>query len=166
MGCFAWGPAFADELASEGPSALSGRSLEVSNPHTRITCFWRPRITVGDVYWTPDFTVRADGKLTSDYYYRLYARAEFDAFTEESDADNAVARVGARLASNVFDWTATVGYENRYSYAGVFEERLFTGHDLITTLWRTIDFNGVSLSPGALLTYRFADVDESAALPL
>jgi hypothetical protein len=120
-----------------------------------------PSATQSDVYWTPDITIRADGRLTSDIYYRIYARGDFDAFTDESDADNSVARAGARLATNISDWTASIAYENRYSFGGIFQDRLFMGHDVIGSIWRTLDWSWISLSPGALLNYRFADVDES-----
>jgi hypothetical protein len=123
--------------------------------------FLVPSDTQSDFYWTPDITIRADGKLTSDIYYRIYARGEFDAFTDESDANNSVARVGARLSGYVFDWVASVAYENRYSFGGVFEDRFFTGHDVIGSIGQTYDLGWASLSPGGLITYRFADVDES-----
>jgi hypothetical protein len=114
-----------------------------------------------DVYWTPDISIRGDGKLTSDIYYRIYARGDFDAFTNESDADNSVARIGVRLATNVFDWTASIAYENRYAFGSIFDDRLFTGHDVIGSMLTSVDWSWISFSPGALLTYRFADVDES-----
>lgn len=114
-----------------------------------------------DFYGTPDITIRADGKLTSGIYYRFYARGEFDAFNDETDANNAVARVGARLSGELFDWTASIAYENRYSFDGIFQERLFTSHDVIGSVTRSFDCGLATLSPGGLLTYRFADVAES-----
>lgn len=113
-----------------------------------------------DVYWTPDITLRLDGRLTSDVYYRLYARGEFDAFNDETDANNADARLGVRLSRDIFDWNASLGYENRYGYVGIFDDRLFRGHDLIGTVSRDFELGWATLSPGGLLTYRFADVDE------
>lgn len=114
-----------------------------------------------DFYWTPDITIRADGKLTSDIYYRVYARGEFDAFSDETDANNSVARIGARLSGEVVDWTVALAYENRYSFGGIFEDRFFTGHDVIGSVGRTFDWGALTLSPGGLLTYRFADVEEA-----
>lgn len=123
--------------------------------------FLTPTDRDGDFYWNPDISIRADGQLTSDIYYRIYARGEFDAFSNETGANNSVARVGARLSGDILDWTASLAYENRYSFGGIFEDRLVTGHDIIGSVGRFFEWNGVSLSPGGLLTYRFADVDEA-----
>ncbi len=70
-------------------------------------------------------------------------------------------RIGARLSTDIFDWTAALAYENRYSFGGIFENRVFTGHDVIGSVGRTFDWGALTLSPGGLLTYRFADVEEA-----
>ena len=133
-------------------------SLEASSTDN---AFLTPSDRRSDVYWNPDITIRADGSLTSEIYYRLYARVEFDAFSEETGANSSVARVGARLTRDIGGWIGALAYENRYSYGGVFEERFFTGHDVIGSVGRSFDFGWVNLSPGGLLTYRFADVAKS-----
>ena len=123
--------------------------------------FFTPSDRRSDVYWAPDVTVRLDGALTPDIYYRVYARMEIDAFSDETDANNSVARVGARLSRDVFDWTASLIYENRYSFDGIYEDRLFTAHDVKGALARDIDCGFAILSPGGLFTYRHSDVAEA-----
>jgi len=110
-----------------------------------------------DFYLGPDITIRLDGLLTRDVAYRLYARTELDAFSTETDANTSVARVGARLSRDIFDWTASLVYENRSSFDGIFEHRLFTANDVMGILARDFDCGFATLSPGAVVTYRFAD---------
>lgn len=119
--------------------------------------FFTPDDRRDDVYWAPDVTMRLDGALTSDIYYRFYARMEVDAFSDETDANNSVARVGARLSRSFGDWMASLIYENRYSFDGIYEERLFTAHDVKASVARTFDCGFALLSPGGLVTYRFSD---------
>jgi len=45
-----------------------------------------------DFYYEPDVSVRLDGNLTNDLSYRLYARAQYEAFAREKDGNAAVAR--------------------------------------------------------------------------
>lgn len=123
--------------------------------------FLTPSDRRSDVYWNPDITVRADGRLTAEIYYRFYARMEFDAFSEETGANSSVARIGARFSRDIGGWIGSLAYENRYSYGGIFEERFFTGHDVIGSVGRSFDLGWANISPGGLLTYRFADVAES-----
>lgn len=132
----------------------------IEGTHTD-NAFFTPGDRLSDAYLGPDMTIRLDGTLTSDISYRLYARMELDAFSDETDANNAVARAGARLSRDVFDWMASLVYENRYSFDGIFEERLFTAHDVKGVLARDFDCGLAILSPGGLITYRFADVDEA-----
>jgi hypothetical protein len=151
--------AFADDRVSPSiPIWSVVGSLESSYTDN---AFLTPSDRQSDVYANPDITIRADGNLTSEVYYRLYARMEFDAFSEETGANSSVARVGARLSRDIGGWTGALAYENRYSYGGIFEERFFTGHDVIGSIGRSFDLGWVNLSPGGLLTYRFADVAES-----
>jgi len=123
--------------------------------------FFTPSDRKSDAYFAPDVTIRLDGWLTHDVAYRLYARMEFDAFAEETDANNAVGRLGARLSRDIFDWTASLVYENRYAYDGIFEDRLFTAHDVMGVVARDFDCGFAILSPGGVFTYRFADLDEA-----
>ena len=43
-----------------------------------------------DGYYEPDISVRLDGYLTNDLSYRLYARAQYDAFATEKDGNAAI----------------------------------------------------------------------------
>ncbi len=94
--------------------------------------------TIGGVIFLLNLTstVRLDGKLTQDVSYRLYVRSEFDAFAREKDANAAFALLGARLTRNVLGWNASIIYENRYDYAGVYQDLLFTSYDIKGALSR------------------------------
>ncbi len=159
--CFAGAPGQAaanDWITPSAPVWSLIGSLEGSYTDN---VFLTPSERQSDIYWNPDITIRADGSLTADLYYRLYARVEFDAFSEETGANSSVARIGARLSQDFAGWTGSLAYENRYSYGGIFEDRFFTGHDLIGSIGTNMDLGWANISPGGLLTYRFADVEES-----
>jgi hypothetical protein len=86
-----------------------------------------------DVYYEPDVSVRLDGNLTNDLSYRLYARAQYEAFSREKDGNFAVARMGARLTENWDGWRFSAIYENRYDFDGVYRDLAFASNDVI---WR------------------------------
>lgn len=159
------------EAAPGGDEACAQEAAAFSRPiwsvvgslegtHTN-NAFFTPSDKQSDAYLGPDVTVRLDGTLTSEIFYRLYARMELDAFSSETDANNSVARVGARLSRDIFDWTASLVYENRSSFDGIFDERLFTAHDVMGVMARDFDCGFAILSPGGIFTYRFADVEEA-----
>src|ERR1700688_1493066 len=114
-----------------------------------------------DVYYEPDVSARLDGNLTPDLSYRLYARAQFEAFATEHDGNAAIARLGARLTENLNGWRITGIYENRYDYDGVFRDLAFISHDVSGSVSRDFTFGRLTLSPLVLLTYRFSDLAEA-----
>ncbi|HTO64613.1 MAG TPA: outer membrane beta-barrel protein [Bradyrhizobium sp.] len=114
-----------------------------------------------DIYYEPDVSVRLDGNLTGDLSYRLYARAQYDAFATEKSANAAVARMGARLTENWDGWRLSAIYENRYDFDGVYRDLAFTSHDVMGSVARDFRVNNVILSPLLLLTYRFSDLAEA-----
>ena len=116
-----------------------------------------------DGIFEPDVSVRLDGKLAPDLSYRIYARGQFDAFANERDGNAGIARLGARLTKNIDDWRITGTYENRYDFDGVFRELAFISHDLSGSVSRNFIYGNVTLSPLALLTYRFSDLAEARA---
>ncbi|MBR0712392.1 outer membrane beta-barrel protein [Bradyrhizobium liaoningense] len=114
-----------------------------------------------DVYYEPDVSVRLDGNITNDLSYRLYARAQYEAFATEKDGNFAIARVGARLTENWNGWRFSAIYENRYDFDGVYRDLAFTSQDVMGSVARDVQFNNVTLSPLLLLTYRFSDLAEA-----
>jgi len=114
-----------------------------------------------DWYFEPDITVRLDGKLAPDLAYRLYVRSEFEAFSHEKDANAAFALWGARLTRNVMGWNASVTYENRYQYAGVYQEQLFVAHDIMGALSRDFFVGNLIFTPFVQGRYRTADLAET-----
>jgi hypothetical protein len=114
-----------------------------------------------DGFLEPDISLRMDGWLTPDLAYRLYVRTELETFEREKDANAAFALWGARLTRDVAGWSASVIYENRYQFAGVYDERLFTAHDIKGALARSYTFGTVTISPFVQGRYRFADLVEA-----
>ena len=114
-----------------------------------------------DVFYEPDVSARLDGNLTPDLSYRLYARAQFEAFATEHDGNAAIARLGARLTENLNGWRITGIYENRYDYDGIFRDLAFVSNDVSGSISRDFTFGRVTLSPLVLLTYRFSDLAEA-----
>jgi Putative beta-barrel porin 2 len=114
-----------------------------------------------DVFYEPDVSVRLDGNLSPDLSYRIYARTQFEAFANEHDGNAAVARLGARLTENLYGWRVTATYENRYDFDGVYRDLAFTSNDVMGSVGRDFQFGNVTLSPLALLTYRFSDLAEA-----
>lgn len=113
-----------------------------------------------DGFIEPDITARMDGRLTTDLTYRVYIRTEFESFSRVKDADAAFALWGARLTREVGGWAASLIYENRYDFAGIYDEHLFTGHDLKGALSRDFTLGTVTFSPFVQGRYRFSDVAE------
>jgi hypothetical protein len=114
-----------------------------------------------DGYYEPDISVRLDGYLTNDLSYRLYARAQYDAFATEKDGNAAIARLGGRLTENWNGWRFSAIYENRYDFDGVYRDLAFISHDVMGSVARDFQVDNVTLSPLLLLTYRFSDLAEA-----
>jgi hypothetical protein len=114
-----------------------------------------------DFYYEPDVSVRLDGNLTADLSYRLYARAQYEAFATEKDGNAAIARLGGRLTENLYGWRFSVIYENRYDFDGVYRDLAFISNDVMGSVTRDFHVNNVTLSPLLLLTYRFSDLAEA-----
>lgn len=115
----------------------------------------------GDFYYEPDISVRLNGYLTNDLSYRLYARAQYEAFATEKVGNAAIARLGGRLTQNWFGWRFSAIYENRYDFDGVYRDLAFTSHDVMGSASRDFHVGNVILSPLMLLTYRFSDLAEA-----
>jgi hypothetical protein len=114
-----------------------------------------------DGYYEPDISARLDGYLTNDLSYRLYARAQYEAFATEKDGNAAIARLGGRLTENWNGWRFSAIYENRYDFDGVYRGLAFTSNDVMGSVARDFRINNVTLSPLLLLTYRFSDLAEA-----
>jgi hypothetical protein len=114
-----------------------------------------------DVYYEPDASLRLDGNLSPDLSYRLYARAQFEAFANEHDGNVAIARLGARLTQNLYGWRITGIYENRYDYDGIFRDLAFISHDVSGSVSRDFSIGNATFSPLLLLNYRFSDLAEA-----
>ena len=108
-----------------------------------------------------DVSLRLDGNLTPDLSYRIFARAQYEAFATEHLGNAAIARLGARLTQNLYGWRFTGQYENRYDFDGVYRDLAFTSNDVSGSVGRDFQFGNVTLSPLALLTYRFSDLPEA-----
>jgi hypothetical protein len=119
--------------------------------------FFAPNNEQSDFYFAPDISIRLDGTLTRHISYRIYARSEVDAFTTLTAANYSVARVGARLSRDILDWTASLIYENRTDFDGIFEHQVFNANDVMGSVARSFDLGCATLSPGAMVRYRFAD---------
>lgn len=109
-----------------------------------------------DFYYEPDVQLRFDGMLAPDLSYRLYARTLFEAFAREKDANEASVRLGGRLTKTISDWRMTVSYEHRQEYLGIYRENLFPADDVAASISRDVTLGSVTLSPTALITYRFS----------
>ena len=114
-----------------------------------------------DVFYEPDVSLRLDGSLTSDLSYRIFARTQYEAFANEHLGNAAIARLGARLTQNLYGWRFTAQYENRYDFDGVYRDLAFISNDVSGSVGRDFQFGNVTLSPLALLTYRFSDLPEA-----
>jgi hypothetical protein len=122
--------------------------------------FFSPSDRVSDFYFEPDVTLRLDGTLTNDIFYRLYARTTLDAFTHETAANSSFALVGARLSRNLWDWTWNLSYENRTAFDGVYRDRSFNANDIIGVATRDFTIRGATITPAILVGYRHGDVAE------
>jgi len=120
-----------------------------------------PNDVQSDFYFEPDLTLRLDGRTGPNTSYRLYARSEFNAFASVQDADFSFALVGARLTQDIAQWSASLIYENRHSYNGIFDNRAFSSDDLIGTLARDYSFGRLTVMPFFFAGQRFADVPEA-----
>jgi hypothetical protein len=166
---FCPGAAFAaDVLVTESPAPPAAASLapRLSVVGT-LSATWTDNAAFsknnrqGDGYLEPDISVRLDGYLTPDLLYRIYGRTEFDRFSRVRDADAAFALWGARISRDVGGWFASVIYENRYEFAGFYDERLFTANDIKLSLVRDYSFGLWTLTPFVQGRYRFSDLQEA-----
>ncbi|WP_027556594.1 outer membrane beta-barrel protein [Bradyrhizobium sp. Cp5.3] len=114
-----------------------------------------------DVYYEPDVSVRLDGNLTNDLSYRLYARAQYEAFSREKNSNFSVARMGARLTENWDGWRFSAIYEHRYDFDGIYRDVAFVSDDVMGSVARDFHVNNAAFSPLLLLTYRFSDLPEA-----
>lgn len=114
-----------------------------------------------DVFVEPDVSLRLDGRLAPDWTYRVYARTELEKFSRVRDADGAFALWGARVNRDIAGWRFSAVYENRYQFAGIYEEHLFTAHDTKGSVSGSFTFGTITLSPFAQGRYRFADLAEA-----
>lgn len=114
-----------------------------------------------DWFIEPDVSVRLDGRLTEDLTYRIYGRTEFERFSRVRDADGAFALWGARLTRDVGGGATSVIYENRYQYAGVYDERLFSANDAKISFAKNYTFGSWVFSPFAQGRYRFSNLEEA-----
>lgn len=114
-----------------------------------------------DAYFEPDISVRLDGYLTPDVTYRIYGRTEFDRFARVRDADAAFALWGARVGRDVAGWFTSVIYENRYEFAGIYDEHLFTANDVKVSLVRDFAFGNWTFSPFIQGRQRFSSLQEA-----
>ena len=153
----------------------------VAQPSAPVPAWWAPRLSVvgtlsgtwtdnalfsrstrrSDAYVEPDISVRLDGYLTPDVTYRIYGRSEFDRFSRVRDADAAFALWGARVSRDVGGWFTSVIYENRYEFAGFYDERLFTANDIKLSMVRDFSFGNWTFSPFVQGRYRFSDLKEA-----
>ena len=114
-----------------------------------------------DFFYEPDVSLRLDGNLSPDLSYRIFARTQFESFATEHDGNAAIARLGARLTQNLYGWRFTAQYENRYDFDGVYRNLAFISNDFSGSVGHDFQFGNVTLSPLALLTYRFSDLAEA-----
>jgi len=114
-----------------------------------------------DVFYEPDVSLRLDGSLAPDLTYRIFARAQYEAFATEHLGNAAIARLGGRLTQDLYGWRLTAQYENRHDFDGIFRDLAFTSNDVSGSVARDFQFGNVILSPLALLTYRFSDLPEA-----
>jgi hypothetical protein len=114
-----------------------------------------------DWFFEPDISVRLDGRLAEDLTYRIYGRTEFERFSRVRDADAAFALWGGRLTRDIAGWATSVVYENRYQYAGVYKDYLFTANDVKLSVARNFDFGAWTFSPFAQGRYRFSNLEEA-----
>jgi hypothetical protein len=113
---------------------------------------------ISDFYFLPDLNVRLDGRAGPKTSYRLYARSEVSAFARVEDANFSLALVGARLTQDVAQWRATLIYENRHSYNGIYDDAAVSSNDLNATLTRDYSFGRLTLMPFFYAGQRFADI--------
>lgn len=164
-----------------GESSAADFPLSAAEVTTPPPVSWMPRLSVvgtlsatwtdnaafsrnvrqSDWYLEPDISLRLDGYLTPDVVYRVYGRTEFDRFSRIRDADAAFALWGARLSRDVGGWFASVVYENRYEFAGIYDERLFTANDVKVSFVRDYAFGIWTFSPFVQGRYRFSDLKEA-----
>ena len=152
LGVFSAGGAWAAEL-----DLTEMRASSVSAPSWSVVGSVSPTFTdnalfsrdgrKSDAYYEPDVSVRLDGYLTNDLSYRLYARAQYEAFATEKDGNAAIARLGGRLTENWNGWRFSAIYENRYDFDGVYRDLAFMSNDVMGSVARDFQINNVTLSP-------------------
>jgi hypothetical protein len=171
VGCLSVSSACAADLDLTEPKAAGFSASSYSAPSWSVVGSISPTFTDNalftrdnrrsDFYYEPDVSVRLDGSLTSDLSYRIYARAQYEAFATEKDGNAAIARLGARLTENLDGWRFSIIYENRYDFDGVYRDLAFTSNDVMGSVARDFHVSNLTLSPLLLLTYRFSDLAEA-----
>lgn len=131
------------------------------SPNYTNNALFTPDDPQSDFYFEPDINVRLDGWIGPKTSYRIYARTELNAFASVEDGDSAFALVGARLSQDLGPWRASLVYENRHSYNGIFEDQAFSSNDVIGTLARDYTFGRLTVMPFFFAGQRFANVPES-----
>jgi hypothetical protein len=168
LGLFSASGAFAAELDLIEPRKIEYTSMSpswslvgsLSPTYTENALFSRDDRR-RDFFYEPDVSLRLDGNLSPDLTYRIFARAQFESFATERLGNAAIARLGARLTQNLYGWRITGQYENRYDFDGIYRDLAFTSNDIMGSVGRDFQFGNVTLSPLALLTYRFSDLAEA-----
>jgi len=173
LGLFTASGAFAAELDLIEPKKIEYSKIEYTSmsPSWSLVGSLSPTYTENalfsrddrrrDFFYEPDVSLRLDGNLSPDLTYRIFARAQFESFATEHLGNAAIARLGARLTQNLYGWRITGQYENRYDFDGIYRDLAFTSNDIMGSVGRDFQFGNVTLSPLALLTYRFSDLAEA-----
>jgi hypothetical protein len=143
------------------PSAPAWNFVGTLSPLYTNNALLSPSDPISDFYCMPDLSLRLDGRAGPKTSYRLYARSELNAFASVEEANFSLALVGAGLTRNIAQWSATLIYENRHSYNGLYEESAVSSNDLNGTLSRDYNFGRLTLMPFFYAGQRFADVPEA-----
>jgi hypothetical protein len=143
------------------PSAPAWSFVGTLSPLYTNNALLSPSDPISDFYFMPDLSLRLDGRAGPKTSYRLYARSELNAFASVEEANFSLALVGAGLTRNIAQWSATLIYENRHSYNGLYEESAVSSNDLNGTLSRDYNFGRLTLMPFFYAGQRFADVPEA-----
>jgi hypothetical protein len=114
-----------------------------------------------DFFLEPDFSLRLDGQLSTDLSYRFWVRTLFEGYKKVKLANESSVRVGGRLAQRFAGWTATISFEHRHEFGGIYTDRLFIANDVSGSVSRPITIGDFLFVPTVLLQYRFADLAEA-----
>ncbi len=156
---------FFEELVPDAPAvAPSARRLSVVGslmPTYTSNALLTPDDPQSDFYLESDITLRLDGRLLPDVSYRLYARSELDAFADVQEANASITILGANFTAPVLALNASLIYENRHSFGGIYEDLAFVANDVKGTFSRDVNIGKLTVSPFVRVTQRFSDVPEA-----